>query len=152
FIALNYRKKHDNVYAYYLEGFEKDWNHSGSQHRAYYTNLSPGRYTLHLKAGDALGHWSTEAAIVQLEVLPAYYETAWFRTLVFLVICGLLYGLYRYRINQLLRLQHVRNRISADLHDELGSSLSGISIMGALAKKDLPVTHPSASFVERMVE
>ncbi|MCD9018948.1 sensor histidine kinase [Parachryseolinea silvisoli] len=152
FIALNYRKKHDNVYAYYLEGFEKDWNHSGSQHRAYYTNLSPGRYTLHLKAGDALGHWSTEAAIVQLEVLPAYYETAWFRTLVFLAICGLLYALYRYRINQLLRLQHVRNRISADLHDELGSSLSGISIMGALAKKDLPETHPSASFVDRMVE
>jgi signal transduction histidine kinase len=71
---------------------------------------------------------------------------------VFLAICGLLYGLYRYRINQLLRLQHVRNRISADLHDELGSSLSGISIMGALAKKDLLETHPSASFVDRMVE
>jgi signal transduction histidine kinase/ligand-binding sensor domain-containing protein len=152
FIALNYRKQHDNVYAYYLEGFEKDWNHSGSHHRAYYTNLSPGRYTLHVKAGDVLGHWSTEAAIIQLEVLPAYYETAWFRALIFLAVCGLLYGLYRYRINQLLRLQHVRNRISADLHDELGSSLSGISIMGTLAKKDLPVSHPSASFVERMVE
>jgi len=152
FIALNYRKEQDNAYAYYLEGFEKQWNYSGTQHVAYYTNLSPGDYTLHLKAGDALGNWNPETLKLNITVLPAYYETAWFRILAVVVVLGLLYGLYRYRINQLLRLQRVRNRISADLHDELGSSLSGIGIMGTLARNGLPAEHPSLPFVDRMVE
>jgi signal transduction histidine kinase len=152
FIALNYRKLLDNQYAYYLEGFDKQWNYSGSHHRAYYTNLSPGKYTLHMKAGDALGNWNPEVARIHLVVLPAFYETWWFKLVIIAAIAGLLYTLYRYRINQLLRLQQVRNRISADLHDELGSSLSGISIMGALARKDLPPQHPSLSFIDRMTE
>ena len=152
FIALNYRKEQDNAYAYYLEGFDKRWNYSGTQHVAYYTNLSPGEYTLHLKAGDALGNWNPEAVKLRFVVLPAFYETIWFRVLAVAVVLGLLYGLYRYRINQLLRLQKVRNRISADLHDELGSSLSGIGIMGTLARKGLPSEHPSLPFVDRMVE
>lgn len=152
FIALNYRKEHDNAYAYYLEGFEKTWNYSGTQHVAYYTNLGPGHYTLHMKAGDALGNWNPETLKLEIVVLPAFYETVWFRVLVVVIVLGFLYGLYRYRINQLLRLQRVRNRISADLHDELGSSLSGIGIMGTLARKGLPAEHPSLPFVDRMVE
>jgi signal transduction histidine kinase len=84
--------------------------------------------------------------------MPAYYETLWFKLLIIATVIALLYAFYRYRINQIIRLQHVRNRISADLHDELGSSLSGISIMGTLARKELAQTHPSASFIERMVE
>jgi two-component sensor histidine kinase len=151
FIALNYRKLHDNEYAYYLQGFEKDWNYSESHHRAYYTNLSPGTYILHMRVGDVLGNWSPDS-IITIQVLPAYYETWWFKLLIGAIICAVLYGLYRYRINQLLRLQHVRNRISADLHDELGASLSGISIIGTLAKKDLPNAHPSRAFMERMME
>jgi signal transduction histidine kinase len=105
-----------------------------------------------MKAGDALGNWSPEEATIRLDVLPAFYETLWFKLLVIAAIAALLYALYRYRINQLLHLQQVRNRISADLHDELGSSLSGISIMGTLARKDLPDEHPSRSFIDRITE
>ncbi len=152
FIALNYRKHHDNEYAYYLEGFDREWNYSGTNHQAYYTNLNPGTYILHMKTGDVLGNWSPEASSIRIEVMPAYYETLWFKLLIIATIIALLYAFYRYRINQIIRLQHVRNRISADLHDELGSSLSGISIMGTLARKELAQTHPSASFIERMVE
>jgi len=152
FVALNFRKQHDNQYAYYLEGFEQEWNHSGAQHQAYYTNLNPGHYTLHLKAGDVFGNWHPEELKLQVTVLPAFYETWWFRTLVVLAIAALLYALYRYRINQLLRLQHMRNRISADLHDELGSSLSSIGIMGTLAQNKLTDEHPSKPFLERMVD
>ena len=152
FVALNFRKQHDNQYAYSLEGFEKEWNYTNANHQAYYTNLNPGSYTLHLKAGDAFGNWSPHEVKLHLTVLPAFYETWWFRTLVVLTIAAILYALYRYRINQLLRLQYIRNRISADLHDELGSSLSSISIMGALAQNKLGGEHPSKPFLERMVD
>lgn len=152
FIALNYRRQQDNQYGYYLEGFEEQWHHSGSNHLAYYTNLDPGAYTLHLKAGDSFGNWNYGTRKIQVVVLPAYYETWWFRTLIFMTAAALLYALYRYRINQLLHLQQIRNRISADLHDELGSSLSSISIIGAMAQNNLPGQHPSKPLLERMVE
>jgi signal transduction histidine kinase len=152
FVALNYRKRDDNQYAYYLEGFEKDWNYIGSKHIAAYTNLNPGRYTLHMRAGDALGNWSEKTLEMQIEVLPAFYQTVWFKVLISLLITAFLYGIYQYRINQLLHLQQVRNRISADLHDELGSTLSGISIMGALAARELPAQHSSRALVDRIMD
>jgi signal transduction histidine kinase len=107
---------------------------------------------LHVKAGDVLGNWSPELAPITIKVLPAFYETIWFKLALIIVLASMLYVLYWYRINQLMRLQRVRNRISADLHDELGSSLSGISIMGTLAKSKLESAHPSVSFVDRIVE
>jgi len=152
FIALNYSKLQNNRYAYFMEGFDTEWNYIGSQHLAYYTNLDPGTYTLHLKAGDALGNWNQRAIRLQIEILPAYYETAWFRLLMALLLIGVLYAAYQYRIRQLLRLQKVRNHISADLHDEIGASLSGISIMGSIARNGLPAQHPAATFLDRIVE
>ncbi|HEX6226007.1 MAG TPA: two-component regulator propeller domain-containing protein [Chryseolinea sp.] len=152
FIALNYRKQDDNQYAYYLEGFEEEWNYIGSKHVAYYTNLNPGQYTLHMKAGDAFGNWNDKTLQMNIELLPTFFQTAWFKILVAIVVAGILYGFYRYRINQLLHLQQVRNRISADLHDELGSTLSGISIMGSLAKKGAADQHVSGALVDRIME
>jgi ligand-binding sensor domain-containing protein/signal transduction histidine kinase len=152
FVALNYRKHDDNQYAYYLKGFEKDWNYSNAKHVAYYTNLNPGEYTLYMKAGDSFGNWNDDILEMRIEVLPAFYQTIGFKILVSLLIAGLLYILYLYRINQLLHLQQVRNRISADLHDELGSTLSGISIMGSIAKKELTAQHISITLVDRIME
>ena len=152
FVALNYRKQDDNQYAYYMEGFEEEWNYIGSKHVAYYTNLSPGEYTLHMKAGDAFGNWNEDTLQMRIEVLPTFFQTVWFKIVVSLFIAGILYSFYRYRINQLLHLQQVRNRISADLHDELGSTLSGISIMGSLAKKGLADQRTSGALVDRIME
>jgi len=152
FVALNYRKQDDNQYAYYLEGFEEEWNYIGSKHVAYYTNLSPGEYTLHMKAGDAFGNWHEDTLKMNIEVLPTFFQTVWFKIVVSLFLAGILYAFYRYRINQLLHLQQVRNRISADLHDELGSTLSGISIMGSLAKKGMSGQQTSGALVDRIME
>lgn len=150
FTTLTYSRQANTRYAYFLEGLDERWNYSGTAHRAYYTNLGPGHYTLHLKASDPPGHWSRELRLV-IEILPAYYETWWFRGLMLVLVGGLLYGFYRYRVNQLLGVQRIRNRISADLHDEIGSSLSGIGILGTMIKQNLPVGHPSGSMVERIV-
>ncbi|GAB3796478.1 hypothetical protein GCM10028819_14150 [Spirosoma humi] len=151
FTTLRYSRLANTQYAYFLEGLDKRWTYSGALHRAYYTNLDPGQYTLHLNATDSFGNWSQKPLLLSIEIRPAYYETWWFRGLVVLLVAGLLYGLYRYRINQLMRVLHIRNRISADLHDEIGSSLSGIGILGTIVKQNLPAEHPSGSMVERIV-
>lgn len=118
---------------------------------AYHTNLTPGDYTLQLNVADEFGHWQTKPLILFVRLRPTFYETWWFRTLVILAVVGSFYALYRYRVNQLLRLQRIRNHISADLHDEIGSSLSGIGILGTMAHQILPAGHPSGSMVERIV-
>ncbi len=152
FVALNYTKLYNNQYAYFLEGFDEKWKYSGSDHLAYYTNLDPGSYTLYLKAGDAFGNWNSKLTRVLITILPAFYETWWFRLLAVAIFLGLVYALYRYRVQQILRLQRVRNRISADLHDEIGSSLSGISIMGMMVKQGLQAQHPSFPVLDKMME
>jgi ligand-binding sensor domain-containing protein/two-component sensor histidine kinase len=152
FGVLNYRKVQDNQYAYFLEGLDNGWTNSGNRHEVSYNNLAPGHYVLHLKAGDGLGNWNPDVRSLIIVVQPAYYETWLFKCLVIIACASLLYGFYRYRINQLLSLQRVRDQISADLHDEIGSSLSGISIMSTLAQEKLQVQHPSAPFLQRIIE
>jgi signal transduction histidine kinase len=42
---------------------------------------------------------------------------------------------YNYRVRQLLALERLRTRIATDLHDDMGASLSQISILSELARK-----------------
>ncbi len=152
FTTLTYSRLPNVRYAYFLDGQDERWHNIGAAHRAYYTSLSPGHYTLLLKAADSFGHWTRQPLRLAIDVLPAYYQTWWFRALVALLVVSLLYGLYRYRIIQLVQVLSIRNRISADLHDEIGSSLSGINIMGTMVKESLPAEHPSRPMVERIVD
>lgn len=152
FTTLTYSRLPGTRYAYFLEGQDDEWHYIGAAHRAYYTNLAPGHYVLHLKAADSFGNWARQTRQLVIDVIPAYYQTWWFRTLMALLVLGLLYGLYRYRVGQLVRVLNIRNRISADLHDEIGSSLSGINIMGTMVRENLPAEHPSRSLVERIVD
>ena len=57
----------------------------------------------------------------------------WFLGLCALTILSIFYSLYRYRLNQVLKLQNLRNKISLDLHDDIGSTLSSISILSEMA-------------------
>ena len=45
-----------------------------------------------------------------------------------------MFGLYRYRINELVKRQSIRNKIAQDLHDNVGSTLSSISVYSQVAK------------------
>lgn len=149
FTTLAFSRLANAQYAYRLEGLDKSWTYSGAVHQANYTNLSPGQYTLFVKAADTVGRWSAPVRL-RFEVLPAYYETWWFRTALVLLAMGILYGLYQYRVRQLMRVHQMRTQISADLHDEIGSSLSGISIMGTMARQQLAQQHPAGSLLDRI--
>ena len=57
--------------------------------------------------------------------------------MVLTTIITFLYLLYRYRINQLVKMQVMRNEISKDLHDDLGSTLGSINILIEVAKNKM---------------
>ena len=79
FSLLDFTAPERNRYAYWLEGYDKTWREVDTTHRsAGYTNLSPGHYTLHMKAASRNGAWTAHPLEVDVEILPAWYQTWWF--------------------------------------------------------------------------
>lgn len=76
--------------------------------------------------------WSAKRQVCPLRIRPPFWATWWFRTLC-LVAIGDFYAIFRYREIQRLRQEQLRLRIARDLHDEVGSTLSSISLLSASA-------------------
>ncbi len=80
--------------------------------------------------------WNGKGTSIELVILPPWYMTWRFRTLLAVAIIAAGYLFYRYRLQQALKLQIIRNKIASDLHDEIGSNLSSISIFSDVAKEE----------------
>ena len=105
FAALDYVVPGKNQYAYKLEGFDKDWIYSGNVHTATYTNLDPGEYVFRVKGSNNDGIWNEEGASLSITVTPPWWTTTWAYLAYVLIIGGILYSVYRVRMNR-LRLAH----------------------------------------------
>ncbi|HTD28935.1 MAG TPA: ATP-binding protein [Xanthomonadaceae bacterium] len=82
FSALDYSAPERNRYAYRLQGYDRDWIETDATRRlAAYTNLPPGTYTLHLRGSNRDGAWTEKTIDLPITVLPAWYQTLWFRLL-----------------------------------------------------------------------
>lgn len=98
FAALDYASADRKQYAYYLDGFDKEWNYIGSHNTALYTNLSPGTYHVRLKYRNSQGSWSPVTTPLQITIIPPFWLTWWFDTLAVLAFAGLIYGFFKYRM------------------------------------------------------
>jgi signal transduction histidine kinase/ligand-binding sensor domain-containing protein len=107
FAALHFAQPSQNKYAYYLEGFENDWNYVGSKREANYTNLNPGEYIFRVKASNNDGIWNEKGVSLRIIILPPWWKTLFFRISLILLIIGISWFIFNYRINQLKR-QKVR--------------------------------------------
>lgn len=134
FAALEFMAPEKIQYAYRLTGFDKDWVHVGNRTFASYTNLDPGSYLFEVKATNPDGYWSNDFAKLTLIIQPPFWRTWWFIALAILVVGALLYAIHRYRLTQSLKLERLRTKIASDLHDEVGSSLTKISIYSELVQ------------------
>jgi len=90
FVALNYTLPKQNHYAYKLEGFDKDWNYTGTMNTAYYTNLDPGEYVFRVKASNNDGVWSAGDRSIRIYVRPPFWRTVYAYVFYVLAAGGLL--------------------------------------------------------------
>ncbi|MEO1486219.1 MAG: two-component regulator propeller domain-containing protein [Bacteroidota bacterium] len=105
FHALTYRHPEKVQFAYFLEGFETEWNYVGKDQHATYTNLNPGDYTLRIKSTNSDGVWGNNEIKLFLTITPPYWKTWWFRALVgFLAVFGF-FVIYQLRIQRLKNTQ-----------------------------------------------
>lgn len=124
----------DVFYAYMLQGFDRDWIDAGGRTYASYPNLEGGPYVFKVRAANSPGAWSKDVASVKIEIIPPFWKRGWFYALCVFAVAAIVYSLYRYRINELLKRQAIRNKIAQDLHDNVGSTLSSISVYSQVAK------------------
>jgi len=118
-------------YQYFLEGFDVGWSQPGSALEARYTNLPAGTYHFHVRAFlDGISMHQDKTLVFKIR--SYIWKTWWFILTFFILAILAVYGLYRYRIRQLLKLERLRIRIASDLHDDVSSTLSSISILSTI--------------------
>ena len=140
FALLDYVKPQHHLYSWYLEGWESDWQPPTTQNFLQYNNIPAGSYTLHLKAASANGTWSAQQIAIGVTVERAFYQTVWFVLLCLSLLFFVIYTWYRHRLNQVLKIERMRNKIARDLHDDIGSALTRLSVQSQIieAKTDHP--------------
>jgi signal transduction histidine kinase/ligand-binding sensor domain-containing protein/CheY-like chemotaxis protein/HPt (histidine-containing phosphotransfer) domain-containing protein len=102
FAGLSYAAPEKNRYRYRLEGLESEWNEVDSTRRqATYTSLPAGRYVFRVLASTKDGVWNDKGITLKITVLPPWWATWWFRSLMGLAFVGLILGTHRLRVKGL---------------------------------------------------
>lgn len=148
FAALEFTNPGRNCYAYMMEGFETGWVYPRARQEVRYTSLPPGKYIFRVKASNNDGVWNEEGVALTIVILPPFWQTWWFRIAAGLLLLGTIGGTIRAielrnirrhiaQLEQERALERERARISKDMHDEVGSILTKISILSEVAQRSL---------------
>jgi len=139
-------------FRYELTGYDTGWREAGTRRSAFYMNLRPGTYTFRVTACNNSGLWNSQGAALTLVILPAWYQTTWFRSFALLLLILLGYALYLLRMRQYAlatkarfneRLDE-RTRIARELHDTLLQSFHGLLFRVQAARNLMPQKTESA--------
>ncbi len=99
YVALNYMSPRKNQYECMLEGLDNEWQNLGTRREATYTNLSPGRYTFHVRASNNDGVWNKEGTKIDIVITPPWWKTWLFRIIIFGIIAFIIYSVFKIRID-----------------------------------------------------
>ena len=126
FAALDYTSPEKNQYAYFLEGFNKEFNYIGNRNFVSFTNLSPGVYTLKVIGSNSDGLWNEKGTSVIIKIIPPFWKSLFFKLLSALFILSLVFSIYKLRIRsiktnqkKLEKLVNIRTEELKKSHDEL---------------------------------
>ena len=123
FTAVTFAAGEQVTFKYRLDGFDRDWIEAGTRRAAYYTNIPPGSYRFRVLARNQAGSVSAVEAVEAFELLPHFYQRAWFSVLTGLALFGLFAGGHRVRVRQLkTRKRELERRVeerTSDLQSEV---------------------------------
>lgn len=148
FTVIDYANAAGNSISYKLEGYDKGWVTAPNKTFIRYANLPPGNYTLQVKAFNADGIMAKDDYRFSVTIQTPWWQSNWFRLSLALAFIGLAVLIVSSYINRRLEKQRTemekqqavekeRNRISRDVHDDLGSGLTKIAILSEVVKKQL---------------
>lgn len=133
-------------FRYRLEGADADWSDNVESRQVLYNNLGPGSYHLHVLASRDGSFWNGQETVYDFSIVPAYWQTWWFRTsaaLLIALIALLVVRLRHLRLERQLSARFherlaERTRIAQELHDTLLQSFQGLMLRFQTAVNLLP--------------
>jgi|GEM_PF-3415074 len=139
YALLSYFKEAQILYRTELEPYETTPNGWSSNFRKEYTNLQNGTYTFRVWGKDYTGNISGPAEFTFV-IKPPFWKEWWFIMFLVMIFIGMAYYSIRLIIRQKLKkhlallerqklIEKERSRISQDMHDTVGSSLTRIAIL-----------------------
>ena len=140
-------------FRYKLEKLEEDWSDPTTARSAQYSLLSPGEHRFVVTACNNDGVWNEKGAVLNLVVLPHFYETWTFKIAASVAVVGVVIfavrRIYTRRLRRQLEqlerqraIERDRARIAKDIHDDLGAGLTHIALLSELARRDTPDEMP----------
>lgn len=152
FSTLSFLQQDKLTYYYMLEGIDKDWQYGDRSVQVNYNALAPGYYTFKVRCENLQGI-SSPISTLAIYIKPPFYKTWWFMALLLAAIITGVYLIYRLRIKRLLALEKLRTRVARDLHDDMGSTLSTINILSAMAKHKIKTdTQQTSEYIQKISE
>jgi ligand-binding sensor domain-containing protein len=125
------------TYQYQLEGTGSSWTAPTTERSVNYAELAPGSYRFLVRAVDPDGQASQAPASVTFTILPPVWKRGWFLGALALLSIASGYAFHKGRVRRLLEMERLRTRIASDLHDDVGSSLTQISILSEIVRAHL---------------
>jgi signal transduction histidine kinase/ligand-binding sensor domain-containing protein len=123
-------------FQYRLAGATGRWTTPAPARDVHFAKLAPGSFRFEVRAVLASGE-AAPPAVVAFAVLPPMWQRWWFIAACALALALAVFAIHRWRLAHLLAVERVRTRIATDLHDDLGASLSRISILSEVASRRL---------------
>jgi signal transduction histidine kinase/ligand-binding sensor domain-containing protein len=160
FTALSFTSPERVKFKYKLEGLEKDWMDAAAR-EVNYSYLQPGPYRFRVIACNGDGIWNEEGASLDITVLPYFWQTWWFRVLAYsmaiLFVGGSVLFATRRRLQLKLErlerqraLERERARIAKDIHDDIGATLTQITMLSQTASKALQHPQQAAQHLKQI--
>ncbi|NNF59086.1 MAG: hypothetical protein HKN04_12700, partial [Rhodothermaceae bacterium] len=140
FVGLHFARPERNQYAVRLDGYDDDWREVGTQRRAAYANLPPGRYVFRVKAANSDGVWSEdEASALNVIIAPPFWATWWFRLIAALTVIGLGVAIYKQRVRAIAarnrELEALVAERTGELHEQkLAAETKSVELAATLAQ------------------
>ncbi len=161
YTATTFIDSEKTQFRFRLEGADVDWRDADTRRVAYYTDLRPGSYKFVVEARNQHGYWSSHPAEFHFAVAPYFYQTWFFYAGCAALLGAVLWTLHLRRLNARSRGLQIRqeraliaerDRISRDLHDDLGSSLTGIALGLDVTRQNLHHPHDLESRLDASTE
>ncbi|HEY3863940.1 MAG TPA: two-component regulator propeller domain-containing protein [Verrucomicrobiae bacterium] len=162
YAALSFQAPERCQFRYKLEGVDVDWINAGPQRVAHYNNIYPGAYQFHVMACNQDGVWSRQDASLGVVLAAHLWQAWWFRALAALAVIGTASGIARFAAVRRMRrrlalseqrhaIERERMRIAKDIHDDLGSSLTRIMMLGERTEEGLTRNEDVSLHVNKIV-
>lgn len=147
FSAIEWSAPDKIKYSYRLKGWSENWSIPSKETKAEFRNLQHGKYVFEIKAIGQSQTW-TNSFSYPFIIRPAWWQTWWFKTIIIaatlllmLLIARFIY-FYQLRkertaLEKKLAVQYERQRISAEMHDDIGAGLSGIRLLTEMTKNKI---------------